>query len=224
MVVIFDLDDTLYDESAFVQSGFRKVAEHISAFKGCRKEEVLHFLNSCLTKEGRGSVFDQTLKHYQIYSKKNVRKCLSIYRLHTPDISLPRESIEVLQILGVNHSLYVVTDGNKLVQRNKIRALEIDSYVTKAMPTHNYGCDKSKPSVYCFELIKKWEKADYKELFYIGDNPKKDFVNIKKLNINTIRINQGMYKDFHLSAKYSADHSVNTLSEIIPIINQLQYE
>ena len=224
MIVIFDLDDTLYNEIDFVKSGFNKVSIYLAQEYKLDKEKVYKKLCTVLNKFGRGKVFNLCLMEFNIYSKEIVRKCLSIYRTHKPYISLPAESIKVLTTLAKDNTLYVVTDGNKIVQQNKIAALKINNYVKKAMPTHNYGLKSSKPSIYCFELIRKIEKTKFNKLVYIGDNPIKDFVNIKKAHINTIRINQGMFKDLFLTKEYSADYKVEKLSDIIPIINKLKIE
>jgi putative hydrolase of the HAD superfamily len=56
--VLFDLDDTLYDESAFVTSGFRTVAAHLADRFGVDKQEAFSAVMSVLTTEGRGKVFD----------------------------------------------------------------------------------------------------------------------------------------------------------------------
>jgi len=224
MIVIFDLDDTLYREIDFVKSGFNKVSIYLAQEYKLDKEKVYKKLCTVLDKFGRGEVFNLCLIEFNIYSKAIVKKCLSIYRTHKPYISLPAESIKVLTTLAKDNTLYVVTDGNKIVQQNKIAALKINNYIKKAMPTHNYGLKSAKPSIYCFELIRKIEKTKFNKLVYIGDNPIKDFVNIKKVNINTIRINQGMFKDLSLTKEYSADYKVEKLSDIIPIINKLKIE
>ncbi len=222
MVVIFDLDDTLYSEITFVKSGFKAVSAFISSEVKEHEKIIFEKMLDLLKVHGRGQVFNLVLDQYGIKTKKKVKKCLSIYRTHFPDIELPSESVDVLKKLSKLNTLYVVTDGNKVVQRNKLKALKINDYVKKGMPTHNYGVSKSKPSTYCFELIRTWEKTSFNDMIYVGDNPNKDFVNIKKIGINTIRINQGMFKDVFLSKEYTADFKVSNLSEIEGVINSLE--
>lgn len=222
MIVVFDLDDTLYSEISFVKSGFKAVSAHISSEVKENEKQVFEKMLEVLKTRGRGQVFNLVLDQYGIKTKSKVKKCLSIYRTHFPDIDLPTESLSVLKKLSKLHALYVVTDGNKVVQENKLKALKVSNYVKKVMPTHNYGISKSKPSTYCFELIRKWEKTSFNDMIYIGDNPNKDFINIKKLGMNTIRINQGMFKDVFLSEEYTARFKVSKLSEIEGIINNLE--
>ncbi len=221
MIIVFDLDDTLYDEITYVRSGFKAVAEFLTNKLNIPTNEIYNSFIKILTENGRGRVFDIYLDSINKKNKTLIIKCLSVYRTHKPSIELSTSAIKVRNyLIAKNYTIYIVTDGNKIVQKNKIEALDVKKYVKKTLPTHNYGTDKAKPSIYCFELISKWEKVDFCELVYIGDNPNKDFVNLKKNNAKTIRINQGMFKDVFLDDKYSADFIVNNIEEIIPIIEK----
>ncbi|CAM4392750.1 HAD family hydrolase [Saccharibacillus endophyticus] len=218
-VFIFDLDDTLYDELQFVKSGFRSVAAYLSEMYNVNSEEAYAFMLHVLEKEGRGAVFNKLLKEYRIFSSKNVRKCISIYRLHSPDIHLSKEAEEVLEKLK-NDSVYIVTDGNKVVQANKIRALDLDRKVKKSYITYRYGRIHSKPSPYCFLKIAEAEQVPYSQMVYVGDNPNKDFVGIKPLGIRTIQIRQGAFYDLPFFDTHQAEVSIEKLTEIFEVIRQ----
>ena len=41
-------------------------------------------------------------------------------------------------------------------------------------------------------------------MYYIGDNPKKDFVNLNPLDVTTIRVLTGEYKNLMVSKKFEA--------------------
>lgn len=218
-VVVFDLDDTLYDEISFVKSGFKAVALYFSKQYKLDSKVFYERLLSCLEILGRGKVFDETLKFFQLYSKKNVKKALSIYRAHKPNISLSDDSLEILTLFNEEKILiYIVTDGNKIVQNNKIEALKLRKYIKKDLITHRYGKKYSKPSTYCFEKIPKIEKLSYEEIVYIADNPNKDFVNIKKLKFRTIRIKKDMFEKLEKSLEYEAEFTINNLLELKNII------
>lgn len=97
-----------------------------------------------------------------------------------------------------NIPLYIVTDGNKIVQNNKIEALNLRKHIKKDFITHRFGKKHSKPSTYCFEKIRKLENVNPEDIVYIGDNPNKDFVNIKELGFRTIRIKKVPLKGFKI--------------------------
>ena len=214
MVIVFDLDDTLYNEIDFVYSGFRAVSSFLSSSYSIKTQEVLEAITAILEEDGRGKIFDRVLTDYGIFSKALVSTCLSVYRLHQPQIELPKSTINCLERLGDAHSLYIVTDGNKIVQRNKVNALGVERYVKKVFITHCYGVRNAKPSPYCFNIIAGIEKADPSEVIYIGDNPQKDFVGIKPLGFKTIRIINGDHKSVRFARRYEADLEIQSLAEL----------
>lgn len=214
-VVVFDMDDTLYDESNFVKSGFKIVSQHFSQKYNLNNESYYNKMLDILENQGRGKVFDDVLRKYNIYSKTNVKKSISLYRMHKPDINLSENSIEILNYLNKKKiPLYLVTDGNKIVQQNKATALNLDSYFKKIFITHRYGIINAKPSTYCFEKIAKLEKIPFDKIVYIGDNVNKDFINIKKLGFETIMLKQGMFKDVVKSEEYQAKYEIYSILEL----------
>lgn len=212
MVLVFDLDDTLYEELTFVKSGFKAVAVYLNEQYSIPVETGFEFMLQKLP-FGRGRIFDDLLSHHGIYKKDLVRKCVSIYRLHRPEITLYPEADVCLERFR-DYPLYIVTDGNKVVQQNKIRALGLDQRVKFCYITHCYGIKNAKPSPYCFLKICEREKVSPKEVVYIADNPHKDFVGIKPLGFKTIRVIQGQYKDLILSKEYEANQQIYSLREL----------
>ncbi len=211
-VLVFDLDDTLYPEISFVKSGFKAVAEFLEKEYDLPLKESIAFMLKEL-ENGRGDIFDKLLKVKNVYSASLVKKCLSVYRLHKPEIKLDPETLKCFQRF-TDYPKYIITDGNKIVQHNKLVALGLYSMVKRCFITHRHGVNKAKPSPYCMHKICELEKIEPSQAVYIGDNPKKDFVNLKPIGFKTIRILQGMYKNEPADQKYNADWSVNSLKEI----------
>ncbi|WP_374717687.1 HAD family hydrolase [Neobacillus sp.] len=212
-VYVFDLDDTLYEEITFVRSGFLAVSNYLSDVFGIRSKEAFFFMCRVLEEKGRGAVFDYTLQYYGIKTQRNVRKCLSVYRMHSPTITLSSDAEQILRQLNGN-PIYVVTDGNKVVQYNKIRALNLESRLKKYFITHRYGREHSKPSPYCFLKIADIEGKHPSDIVYIGDNPNKDFIGIKPLGFRTVQIKRGPFKDVKLTPSYHAEVEIKTLVEL----------
>lgn len=219
-VVIFDLDDTLYDEINFVKSCFYEVSKYFSTKYILNYFDFYNLMLIKLEQNGRGKVFDEVLKDFNIFSKTNIKKALSIYRTHKPNIALPLETLDILEYLqSKNIPLYIVTDGNKIVQNNKIEALNLRKHIKKDFITHRFGKKHSKPSTYCFEKIRKLENVNPEDIVYIGDNPNKDFVNIKELGFRTIRIKKGMFKNLTKIGDFEAELNIENLLELKNIIS-----
>ncbi len=221
MIVAFDLDDTLYNEIDYVLSGFAEVAKWISGLSLKDHRIIFDFMVSELKINGRGKIFDNTLNYFYKKNKKNIRKCITIYRLHNPQIKLEERIIKILQELSIQNQLYIVTDGNKIVQNNKIKALKLEQYVKKAFITYRYGLKSSKPSLNCFEMIKNLEKTSWNNMVYVGDNPNKDFVNLNKVGAITIRILKGDYANIIVSNEFDAKYKINNLNELSTILNKI---
>ncbi len=213
MIIVFDLDDTLYEEITYVKSGFRAVANYLSGKYSLSSDKIYSELYDVLEEKGRGSIFNEILNKYNILSKREIKKCVTVYRKHQPNIKLTKVSINCINRFS-DYSKYIVTDGNKMVQSTKIRALNLEKYFRKCLVTHNYGIDKAKPSTYVFHKILEWEKAKPTDLVYIGDDPKKDFINLKKEGFQTIRVLTGTYKYLKMPEIYEAEFVINTLDEV----------
>lgn len=220
MILIFDLDDTLYKEIDYVKSGFLAVANELNRLYKWQVAESFNFMLNTLESKGRGAVFNDLLFNKGKLSKKNVKHCVKIYRQHNPKIFLNTDVQSVLNFFPGNK--YVVTDGHKIVQGNKVKALAIASSFKHIYITHRYGIVNSKPSVFCFELIRKRENCEWSEMCYIGDNPNKDFVNLKPLGVHTIRIKTGIYDSIDIPKHLEADIVISNLSELKALIFQLK--
>ena len=212
MIIVFDLDEVLYDEKTYVISGFRAVSEFLEKDEAIPKKIIFEYLKRRL-KNGRERIFNDLLDNFRIYSQKNLEKCISVYRTHTPKIKLYSDAKDCLKRLK-NYPLYIVTDGNKIVQKNKIKALNLENHIKKIILTSNYELRNSKPSTFCFQKICDMEKTSPTNLVYIGDDPHKDFVGLKREGFKTIRLFKGRFKNERLSKEFEADYKIKSLKEI----------
>ncbi len=217
MIIIFDLDDTLYEEKSFVFSGLKAVSHYIEKNFGHNSLSTYKELRNILDEFGRGAVFDKWLSQKALLSKSRVRKLLSVYRKHKPRIVLPRESVGTLLSLK-DFPKYIVTDGNKIVQRNKVLALGIDEFFNGVYITHRFGLENAKPSLYCFDKIRQREGAKWNDLVYVGDNPNKDFVNLNSVGVRTIQVMTGPYCKDKVNKSYQAMESINNIAELPSIL------
>lgn len=213
-VFIFDLDDTLYDERTYVASGFRAVAKHLADRFQLDEESCFSLMDEHLKHFGRGRVFDTVLEHFKRYSRRLVNECVSVYRSHTPVLELLPDAARCLDRLK-GQPLYIVTDGNKHVQFQKLQALKLYAGygIRKCYITRRYGVSNEKPSPYCFMDICRKEQIHPNKAVYVGDNPIKDFVGIKPLGFRTVRIRRGAYQHHQLSADYEAHVTIDNLDQ-----------
>ncbi|WP_327460392.1 HAD family hydrolase [Sphingomonas sp.] len=221
MILIFDLDDTLYVERTYVQSGFRAVAAWGERRFGWPAEQSYGSMLETLDREGRGAVFDEWLAAHGRRSATLVAEAVRTYRQHEPDIQLAPEAAELLRRYR-RWPLYLVTDGHKLVQLRKVQALAIEPLFRKVFITHRYGIANAKPSTLCFERIRSRERCDWRDMVYIGDNPAKDFVNLRPLGMRTVRVLTGEHKNRPASESQEAEFRIASLTDLPPLIELFQ--
>jgi putative hydrolase of the HAD superfamily len=189
------------------------VANYLSNLTDNPAKEIYFQLTQVLHEKGRGKVFDTVLHELNCFSKKEVKKCLSVYRNHEPDIKPDNAAVHCLKKFR-NYPKYVVTDGNKWVQLRKIRALGIEPYFKKIFRTYQYGVKYSKPSTFCFHKICSLEEVSTNQVLYIADNPHKDFINLKKEGFLTLRVRQGFFKNVTLDDEHEAHYQIKSLEEL----------
>lgn len=219
LILAFDLDDTLYDERSYVESGLRAVAEHGRDRFGWDAERSFVELVAILDAEGRGRVFDSWLSAHGRAGKGLVAECVRVYRHHRPRLSLSPDAAALLPRLR-RHPLYLVTDGHKLVQQRKVEALGIACLFRRVFITHRYGVRHAKPSLHCFERIRALEGAAWRDLAYVGDNPAKDFVALNAAGARTVRLLAGVHRDVAAAPGHDAQHRIRTLAalpEVLPL-------
>lgn len=220
MILIFDLDDTLYRELDFVESGFQAVAKYLELQDGipaARTYESLLFFHN---RDGRGRIFDDLLHAEGIFTQKLKRKLIAEYRKCSANLQLLSGVPEMLKSLNKQYPLYLVTDGNKFVQARKIEALKLDKYFKKIFITHRYGMSSAKPSLNCFQKIKKSEGVGWGEIIYVGDDPTKDFVSLNAVGARTIRVLQGRFAHHKADSKFDAKWSLQSISDLQVLLQE----
>ena len=205
-LVVFDLDDTLYNEMAYLQSAYRTIAVDLDPAGW--KELYAYMLSLFRSKKDVFGTLEQ---------KFNTTKeqLLHIYRHHKPEIVL-FEGISSL-IAGIKKHkgrIGILTDGREVTQMNKITALGLEDMVDKIVISESLGSEKPAQANYqVFE-----EAYPGFTYYYIADNLRKDFITANERGWNTIGlIDNGLNMHFD-GHKYFKDqlkpkHFVNNFLE-----------
>jgi putative hydrolase of the HAD superfamily len=186
-VLVFDLDDTLYPEDAFVMSGFQAVDCWLAQTQGIAgffdQAEALH-------RSGRrGTVFDDVLAAMGLPSGAElIPTMVEVYRGHAPTIALFDDARWALQNFAPRTRLGLVTDGYLQTQQQKVRALSIESSIECIVYTDVFGRSGWKPSPIGFEHLMQAMACAPSRCSYVADNPTKDFLAPNRLGWRTIQI------------------------------------
>ena len=219
--IIFDLDDTLFPEYEFTLSGFQVVSDWVKT-----KYSIFGFFEFAwqLFKEGkRNSIFNLTLEKLRVeYETCMIQELVQVYRQHKPIISLHEDAKWAINhFKKKSNPLGIITDGYLTTQRNKVKALGIESSFAAIIYSDLYGRENWKPSPLPYQKIMQLLRCEGKECIYVGDNPGKDFVTAKKLDWMTVQICRegGEYFKVTIDASYEADIKISSLTELEAIVS-----
>jgi putative hydrolase of the HAD superfamily len=208
--IVFDLDDTLVYEVDFLKSAFIEISNFIAPLSSnlLFNKMISWYLNG-------QNVFDELLNLYPELVNDDL---LFVYRNHKPTLTLNDGAFEILNYC-IENSYYVglITDGRSITQRNKLEALKIGKYFDKIIISEEFGSEK--PSFSNFEVFHELGADDF---FYIGDNPKKDFITPNKLGWTSVCLKdkgQNIHKQhFDLPSEYLPKLVISSLNELREII------
>jgi len=183
--IIFDLDDTLYSEKQYVQSGFENVAKLFPEISDANQKLWKYF------EEGLPAI-DEFLIREDIYSEILKKQCVTRYVEHKPKLELFTGMIPMfLRLRGKGKKLCIITDGRVTAQSNKIDALHIKEFFDEIIITDQLAGNAlpfafRKPNIVAFEIMKTRLQIPYSKMVYIGDNKNKDFIAPNKLGMESI--------------------------------------
>ena len=230
--VVFDLDDTLYDEIEYCKSGFAAVAEFLanpatasaSAETSAETRRISAVLWEQFTTGNRTKTFNTALEKLSMdYDDKLISELIEVYRNHNPKITLPQDSRDVLYELSTKYTLALLTDGFLPGQELKVRALGIEKYFKSIVYTEQLGREFWKPSPAGFEKIMQTLKVKPENMAYVADNEKKDFIAPNKLGFSTIQIIRParIHTVSSAQADAAAQHIIRQISQLPGLLEAL---
>ena len=184
---VFDLDDTLYPEKAYVRSGYAAVAalfpqcHDLAAQLWAAFEKGLPAIDVVLDANGLGSHKESALR---------------AYRHQKPEIALYPGVREMLGRLCAIKKLGLITDGRPEGQRAKLRALSLEGLFDAILITDELGgIAFRKPNETAFVRMQRLLDVPFEEMAYVGDNIAKDFIAPEKLGMRCVwfRNPDGLY-------------------------------
>ncbi|UCD48983.1 MAG: HAD family hydrolase [Phycisphaerales bacterium] len=188
--VIFDLDDTLYDEIDYCRSGFHAVSRVLARLSNlsCTADAF-----ACLWKQftagNHTATFNAALDELGLACDDAlIAQLVEVYRSHRPELTLPSESRLALDTLKKSYRLALLTDGYLPAQRLKVLALGLESDFEAIVYTEELGRTCWKPSPVGFETLIKQLNVTPETMAYVADNETKDFVAPNALGMLTIQL------------------------------------
>jgi putative hydrolase of the HAD superfamily len=189
--LLIDLDDTLYDERSYVDSGFRHVATIASARCGISAQDAFAFLQDHLRAQGRGRLFNSLLlAHGLPDTPDDVASLVEAYRTHRPTIGLAADVQQTLRELRRRFLIAVVTDGLGLMQRRKVEALGLSGITDTIVYCWEHQHPKPSPEGFRIAVNRLGNPA---VAAIIGDDVGRDLPAAVALTVPFIRVRTGRF-------------------------------
>lgn len=211
ILLVFDLDDTLYKEVDFLQSGYRFICDTFQLDDAVYQGMIKGYFE-------KKNVFQELLDQYAL--PISLMELIELYRLHEPKISLDVVTETTLGKLFhmENVTLALLTDGRSITQRNKIKALRIEPYFKEIIISEEFGSEKPNLANYLY-FTEKYPDFHY---YYIADNIQKDFISPNQLGWETICLKDNG-KNVHPQAvnvpiSYLPNHTISDLNDFMALL------
>lgn len=206
-VVVFDLDDLLFKEFDFIRSAYWDIAKKVD-----NQNSKMVFKSMMVQYWDNKPVMDWLSSKYEEYS---VETLLTLYRNHEPEICLTRYVLNILNRLKENGNIIgLITDGRAITQRNKIKALGLEEWISDFIISEEFGFSKPSPNAFEFYI----HKYPGKKFIYIADNYNKDFLSPNNLGWRTVALNDNglniHQKKEDIGGEYIPIETINNFKEI----------
>ncbi|ALJ06523.1 hypothetical protein APS56_15885 [Pseudalgibacter alginicilyticus] len=206
-VLVFDLDDTLYNEIDFLRSAYTEISKQLNP-----DNWELLFVNMFSRYRQQLNVFNFLSETYAV--PKN--QLIESYRNHKPLIKPKKNVITVFEKIRKNNGkIAIITDGRSTTQKQKIKALNIEPFLDLIIISEETGFEK--PHKNNFQLVEtKFKNCKY---YYIADNFRKDFITPNELGWKTVglidsglNIHNDAYK--YVEEKHSPNHLIFSFQDL----------
>lgn len=183
----FDMDGTLYDEYEFISQVYKEISKLL-------KPESMSFMKKRWLEMGSSYpfIFSEAFDKYNVGNDKEtfIKESLNIFRNFNPKIKLNENVKRILYHCKKNYEIFLITDGNPVLQKKKYNSLGLDKFFNKNKIFFT-GLDPkiySKPKIESLKLL----SIEPEKSVFFGDrevdkqfskNSKMQFQEVKVMNI-----------------------------------------
>lgn len=184
--LIFDLDNTLYDEFNYIELAYKEVA---NCYSSQNKKEAFDYLLSEFKEGRRQGLFNRLISKYP--ESPNLLDILNVFR--NPKyvkLNFYPWFQYFLSVVSLNFKLLILTNGNVEQQKKKVNMLGVENLecFEECIFANEY---EPKPSIKSYDMFTKVET--FNSPIYIGDSDV-DLIFSKRLGIEYFDV-KNLYGD-----------------------------
>ncbi|WP_440897836.1 HAD family hydrolase [Amphibacillus sp. Q70] len=228
--VIFDVDDTLYDQLKPFQQAFEKnflfkdiPIEELYVYSRKLSDQVFHLSES--GQMGMQNMHIYRIKKAMTYFNKKIsdEEAISFqndYQQFQQKIQLIPDIKETLDFcLSKEVNMGIITNGPIEHQKKKIQQLELEKWIPKDNILISSEVGVAKPDVEIFRLAESIMDLDRNKTYYLGDSFENDIIGAKNAGWKAVWINRRNRENAHHSIE--ADHLINGDKSVLELVRSI---
>ncbi len=189
--VIFDLDGTLYNERDYLSAAWLGIGKDLEKKQGISHMVVNQFLEDEFILHGHPALFNKLITAFGLPAEYMSEALVILRNVEiTGKINCYPEMTRCLEwLIGEGRQLFIVTNGNVIQQKNKIKNIEFGTLLNHIDVIYaNEIAPKPDPAAFLF-LQKKYQLLK-REVLMVGDSPTDesfsqaagiDFIHVSKI-------------------------------------------
>jgi putative hydrolase of the HAD superfamily len=191
--VLFDLDDTLYDQRAWLAEAWQAVAGAVAAFGLAPGDLAAALAEIAAEGSDRGRIIDRALERVGAAGVP-LEPLVQAFRSHGPERLAAYPGVPAaLAQLRARCPIGLVTDGDPGIQRAKLRALGLCDAFDVVVLSDELGRGYRKPNPAPFRAALFALGVAPQETLFVGDRPDKDVAGAAAAGMACIRVLTGEY-------------------------------
>lgn len=216
--IIFDVDDTLYDQLRPFQQAFDDVfadpsipIEELFTYSRIYSDEVFQQSEEGVISKLEMQIYRirKALEHYdRLINDQEGADFQHRYQYYQSQLQLDPDMKAALD-LCVQHNIQIgiITNGPAQHQRKKIRQLKLKTWVPEEYIFVSGELGIAKPDIRVFQRVEKVMQLDKANTYYIGDSYTNDIIGAKRAGWQAIWINRRNHPI--LSQEYLPDYVID---------------
>jgi putative hydrolase of the HAD superfamily len=192
--VLFDLDDTIYPQAAWLAGAWYAVAEEGKGFGIPQRAFHGALCDAAAQGTDKGRIIDAALERIGVRDAPVAPLVAAFRRFEAPRLYAYPGGYDALRFLARRVRVGLVTDGDPVVQRSKIASLRLQSVFNVVVFSDELGRERRKP--HPAPLIRAAEhlRVAPTRCVYVGDRPQKDVAAARAARMRSIRVRTGEYR------------------------------
>lgn len=170
-LIIFDLDNTLYNENEYLFEGYKNIAKHIESKYNIKFLDTYNFLKNRFLEGGRINLFNNMISYFEL-DENELSSILELLRTYKPKHKFhifPIMKNFLYEIETTQTDYVIITNGNVQQQKNKVDHILWGKLNPKIVYANLFK-PKPYPDSFLDYLSKQNKKYKREKVLLIGDN------------------------------------------------------